>query len=461
MKYGSSVTSPIRFSILVIFVLAFLSLLNGAAHAEKFMQGHAQRLDQSNSADAPRTAIDSAGNVIAVWTQFDALPSRAGVWVNHYSVGRGWGTPQLINNNSGQAADPQIAMNAQGNAVVVWMQYSASVAFKTNIWANRYSKETGWGQAQQIQDDSVNGYFAKVGMDRAGNAMVVWSQNDLAQDKTHIYANRYSVGQGWSTGVLIQSDSVTLANEPQIAMDTAGNASVVWAQYDATFGGIWTNRYTVGNGWATAQNIGNDTGSSPKIAVDDRGGAMAAWTQLDMTTWQNNVYARHFVAGQWEALQLIQANTQSDARALQIVMNARGNSIALWEEREFDQNSYTTTSAVYAADYSRGQGWMSAARLGDSKWAYPSLAMDDRGNAVAVWEREDTTQTQQDLYVYRHNPRQGWDNGALVERQSGNAGNAHASMNDRIGVIAWRLQDTAGSTSLWARISKTGETGMH
>ena len=92
--------------------------------------------DNSGNAFNPQIAIDGSGNALAVWQQFDGL--RNNIWSNRYTAGttNSWSTPTLIEtDNTGGAFDPQIAINASGNAVAVWTQSDGT---RYNIWSNRY-----------------------------------------------------------------------------------------------------------------------------------------------------------------------------------------------------------------------------------------------------------------------------------------------------------------------------------
>ena len=69
-----------------------------------------------------------------MWAQFDG--TRNNIWANRYTAGTGWGTAALIEtNNAGSADSPQVAINANGNALAVWRQSDGT---RDNIWANRY-----------------------------------------------------------------------------------------------------------------------------------------------------------------------------------------------------------------------------------------------------------------------------------------------------------------------------------
>ncbi|TPW09101.1 MAG: hypothetical protein FD130_2655, partial [Halothiobacillaceae bacterium] len=53
-----------------------------------------------------------------------------------YTAGAGWGVAGLIEtDNAGSASSPQVAIDANGNALAVWHQSDGT---RYNIWANRY-----------------------------------------------------------------------------------------------------------------------------------------------------------------------------------------------------------------------------------------------------------------------------------------------------------------------------------
>ena len=133
-------------------------------------------------------AIDADGNVVAVWEQYDG--TRYNIWSNRYTTSTGlWGTAELIEaNNTGNAYDPQVAIDADGNAVAVWRQYDGT---RYNILSNRYTASTGlWGTAALIETDDAGGaYVPQVAIDADGNAVAVWRQSDGTRD--NIWSNMY------------------------------------------------------------------------------------------------------------------------------------------------------------------------------------------------------------------------------------------------------------------------------
>jgi hypothetical protein len=254
--------------------------------------GSAELIEIDNAGDAynPQVAVDPAGNALAVWEQSDG--TRYNILANRYTTGSGWGSPELLEtDNAGDALDPEIDFDADGNAMAVWRQSDGT---RYNIWANRYTAGSGWGSAALIETDNTGGaQNPQIAVDAAGNALAVWIQFDGTV--YNIWANRYTAGSGWGSAALIETDNAGSAHNPQVAIDPAGNALAVWTQSDGTRDNIWANRYTVVGGWGSAELIEtDDTGNAlvPEVAVDAEGNALAVWYQYDGT--RDNIVANRF-----------------------------------------------------------------------------------------------------------------------------------------------------------------------
>ena len=82
----------------------------------------------------------------------------------------------------------------------------------------------------------------------------------------------------WSSAGLIETDNAGDAFIPQVTFDWNGNAIAVWYQWDGLRNNIWSNRFTAGTGWGTAELIETDntgTVSEPAVAVDRSGNAIS------------------------------------------------------------------------------------------------------------------------------------------------------------------------------------------
>ncbi|NOY73058.1 MAG: Ig-like domain-containing protein, partial [Gammaproteobacteria bacterium] len=329
------------------------------------------------AASAPQVVIDDFGNAIAIWSQDDLLTagSPKSIWANRYTTSFGWETAQLIESGSGTALSPQISADALGSvAIVVWRQYNGAV---NNIWANRYAFGLGWESAVRITTDNTTDAFdPQVAVDSSGNAVAVWQQNSV---ETNIVTNLYTFGLGWGTAVSIDGYPGP-ANSPQVGVDSIGNAIVVWRQYDGSIDSIVANRYTFGFGWGTAELIENGINSAlpPQISVDSNGNAIVVWLQDD------NVQANRYTTFTgWETAETIETNVGTPFTP-QVSVDNSGNAIAIWTQNISGQTS------VLANRYTTGAGWGVAALIEtNAGLAYdPQIAIGS-GNTMTVWSQDD------------------------------------------------------------------------
>jgi hypothetical protein len=360
--------------------------------------------DNTGDASGPQIAIDANGNAMVVWVQDgDATAGqRFDVWARRYSAGV-WGTAELIETNAGSADGPQLAINANGNAIAVWSQATGT---SLSIWANRYTAGAGWSTATLIGIDSAYSFAPQIAIDANGNALAVWIRVDTAY---HIWANRYTAGAGWGTAAAIETNNADSADAPQIAMDANGNATAVWAQ--SSVGNIWANRYTAGAGWGTAALIEAGTGSAygPQIAIDANGNILAAWTQTNGTVY--SVWSNRYSAGVWGTAALIETDDAGSANGPQIAIDANGNALAVWSQ------SNGTVNNIWANRFTAGAGWGSAVLIETNNGSFadnPRIAFDANGNAMAVWNQY------RPITYNRYTIGIGWGTAALVDPNTNN-----------------------------------------
>jgi hypothetical protein len=342
---------------------------------------------ETDTGDAPhpQVAIDAAGNALVVWRQFDG--THYNIWANRYSASTGlWGAAAPIETDStGDAFVPQVAIDATGNALAVWTQFDGT---RNNIWANRYSASTGlWGVAAPIETDTGDASHPQVAIDATGNGLAVWTQFDGTNYS--ILANRYSASTGWGVAAPIETGNAESASDPQVAINATGNALAVWQQFNGPFGNIWANRYSASTGlWGVATPIDNnnpEAASNPQVAIDAAGNGLAVWIQSDgphNTIWANRYSAN---TGLWGVAGRIE-NLMGDADAPQIAIDATGNALVVW--RQFNNNR----GSIRANRYSASTGlWGVAAPIetneGDAGGA--DVAIDATGNALVVWNQSD------------------------------------------------------------------------
>lgn len=123
--------------------------------------------------DNPQIEMDANGNGIAIWTQYGSTQDQ--IWVNRFTAGA-WGTAVIISAPSGNTGNPQIAFDPLGNAMAVWHQDDGT---RDNIWARRFDAGSStWGTIQSLESGTGQADGAQIGIDADGNAIAVWVQNE-------------------------------------------------------------------------------------------------------------------------------------------------------------------------------------------------------------------------------------------------------------------------------------------
>jgi hypothetical protein len=351
--------------------------------------------DITNSASAPQVAIDAQGNALAVWVETYA-DGRTYLESNRYTPADGWTatTAQTVEtDNVGDASDPQIALDGSGNAMLVWTRVG-------KIWASgRPSAGSGWAREVEIEPANAGTVAAipQLAVNASGAALVVWKESNF--DRDLVLSNRYTPGSGWGTVASLQTSQANdEVKAPQIATDANGNALVVWQLFRGTGVDLLANRYTAGSGWLTARSITGDKThdvTSSQIAVDTNGNALAVWTQAapsaNSVIWYNRYPA---TATDWGTAATIGPIVAfSDLETPQIAFDANGNATAVWVQYISGQDkAYNIMSSLYTAD-----GKWGAAELIETddsgNASVPQVGVSANGNAVAVWQQSDGTRT--------------------------------------------------------------------
>ena len=330
------------------------------------------------NADDPQVAFGAIGNAIVVWQQDD------GTWDSIYANffnGTGWDGARLIETDSlGDAEEPQIAMDSGNNAIAVWKQYIGSTG---NVYANIYNG-TNWEGAELLETNTDNVYSHQIAMDSSGNGIAVWNQ--FVGPTGHVFANIYN-GTNWEGAESLETNSGN-ASSPAIAMDSSGNAIAAWKQHDGTRDRIYGNFYN-GTGWEGDRIIETTTAGYariPQVAMDSSGNATVVWDQYDSPTY--NIYANFYNGTGWDGVELLETDT-GIALNPQIAMDSSGNAIAVWKQWD------GTSDSIYSNFYN-GTDWEGAELVGtDNVGAAtnPQVARDPDGKSIVVWTQDDGSTT--------------------------------------------------------------------
>jgi hypothetical protein len=420
----------------------------------------ATELNPGTHDDRPQVAFDAKGNGLAVWTQITDIVNGqpvSRVWANNYTANMGWGIAAPIETDTaGSSGEPQVAFDAQGNAIAVWVhEVAAQVRF--NIWASRYTSANGWSTAAQIEATSPmeESDQPSLAIDKNGNALVVWVRADTLDPASRIWWNSCTAGGNWGTAAPLPASATTAVDSPVVAFDPNGTAILLWDQFSAPTGGGYANilsdRYSASSGWGVVTPVTTTTqvgvtNFGPHLAIDAGGNAMTAWMNTVAPSTQTQLMSSRYSAASGAWAPAVTITSQPAALTPSIVLDASGNALAVWEQP-------ANESSVWSSRSPAGGVWEAPRELGLNNGlaaTQPQLAIDKNGNALAVWAQQLPTN---DAYVYasRYLPATGWGSAvnigsfAIIVTQPQVAIDANGN-----GVAVWLQQLGGTDSTLWS-----------
>ena len=388
--------------------VAAVSSLSSAATAVSWGMADAAR-----AADID-VAIDRSGMGLVAWSELTN---------GHYvlKVRRMNGTDTGVTlSTAGDAAAPHVSVDAAGNALAVWTQYSNA---RHTLWASHYSAASNlWDAPRMISSASAVASTLKpdLAVDQAGNAIAVWQQGDGRVNHFDAWVAQYNAGTAsWSAPAML-SDGINSAHCLSVALNASGQGLVAWVQErgDGTSiatppADIWVRTVSTAAAWGAATLVNRSAGQVNTVyvygqiglSVNAKGAAAVLWSQRLLPSLPMVVDAAMYSPAQgWQDAVSIALVTKEDCHEPAVALDDAGNAIAVWQQQT-DYGSYGASNRYVA-----GVGWSTAGHFVDSKLGdtlSPSLAMDGAGNATVVWYRWSGTNAIE-LMINRFTPDLGW-----------------------------------------------------
>jgi hypothetical protein len=262
--------------------------------------------DNSGSGFVPTFALamDEQGNSMTAWTN---AATGIAFSLAQYSTAnsRQWQpTNAFERQDSFENAPLLLSADAQGNFMVAWI-WAGSMTPELRV--SRYDKRTAlWEPATTLaQAGTLRLHQAK--LDRAGNAIVLWTQSrpaDLATGAAPqmLYTTRFDVkAQTWAPPVTLDQNvgpnSFPPHDQADFDFDRCGNAVLIWRQFAGGSASspeynIMSSRYNIsGNQFAPATSLKASVLQADQLAivVPRHGKPIATWLQTE--NGQNRVFS--------------------------------------------------------------------------------------------------------------------------------------------------------------------------
>ena len=336
----------------------------------------------------PHVAMDARGDAVAVWAHANIIEG------SYRPAGGSWQAVASDLSAAGQnAAAPQVAIDGQGNAVAIWRRSDG-----TNQIVQTSTRSAATGAWQATPDDlSATGQDAadpEVAVDPQGDAVAVWSRGNAIMQTLFIQASTRPAGGAWQAPASTLSVGGEPADDPQVAVAANGKAVVVWQRSDPDFPSDPVIQASSGNAttgsWGPPATLSPQLkhAETPQVAIDAAGDATAVWALHNVDDVQATSLSG--TTGIWEPHVDI-APASAVGYEPVVGMDARGDAIIIYND-QFDPinaSGKSTVESAYRA--STSTTWQPTGDLAarDTAVEFPQLAVTPRGDAVAVWRHYD------------------------------------------------------------------------
>jgi hypothetical protein len=294
-------------------------------------------------AHTPHVAMAENGDAIIVWRQSDGTHQQ--ILKSEYRAGS-WTHPVDVTDNispaGGNAYHPRVAMGPSGEALVVWEQNTGAhwQVFKSEhrggVWAHPASLD------DNISPDGSGANEPDVAIGALGDAIIVWHQHDGSNDQ--IFKSEYR-GGAWAHPASLEdniSPDGEQADGARVVIDARGDAIVAWRQSDEDGDDhVFKSEYRDGV-WAHPASLaakispGPEGGTaSPQLAMDAYGNAIIVWDQSDEDNRSRTFVSEHRHGAWAHPSSHSDYISPSDGEAYdpRVAMAANGDAIVVWDQR--------------------------------------------------------------------------------------------------------------------------------
>ncbi len=363
----------------LVWLLALAFLLLGLLMAPIASAGWLPPVNISEGGAAnPQVALDSEGNATAVWERWDGVH---GVVESAFRpAGEPWGHPEVLSGAQG-GESPKVGVDRNGNVTVVWEIYGWPTMF---VQAVERAPGGNWTTPVDIAElPQAADSEPRLAVDWEGNATVVWVQGGVIMSSWRPFAG------GWSKPASLSPPN---SYTPQVAMDARGDATVVW-MHDSSAQLVVESAYRPEQGgWETASlvSVPGEEGGDPFVAIDARGDLLAAWRGA----YEGEGFVRAAyrpAGGSWnEPVNASAAGEEVEPNSVRTALDPEGDAMVAWSGYHTEVGGWSVVRAAYKAAGGAWEAPVSLSAAGGN--GFPSdVVFDQSGNAALIWQWADSS----------------------------------------------------------------------
>jgi PKD domain len=291
----------------------------------------------------------------------------------------GWLAPIAISEPAENAGAPNVVLDAAGDATAVWDEWDGN---DTVVEASVRPAGGEWQTPTDLSEEGGEVLLAgehdagspAVAVDAAGDTTVVWSRYAGA-NRILIQSIYRPVGGSWQAPVDLGEMHSAVDPEPQVSTNEAGDTTAVWKSDEV----VESSYRPAGGSWEAPAALSAEESFVPQTAIDERGDATAVWMHYDGSHYVVEG-AYRAASGAWGAPTLV-SEPGEEAGDPRIALDGAGDTIATWKGHP------AIGDVVRSAYRPAGGAWQEPLDVSTPGGEAQSLdvALDAHGDALLVW----------------------------------------------------------------------------
>jgi PKD domain len=381
-----------RVAVLLVLLAGMLAAAAGNASAAGWLPATNASPVLSNaskfSGSLQDVAVDAQGNATAVWVQWVGFGDMEILEAATRPAGGAWSASVQLSQAGEQPLSPKVVVSPDGEATVVWLGYNGSTEV---VRAATRPAGGAWSQPVALSDLDEYASGPDLAIDPQGNATAIWTGGPQFEHRFVQTATR-PAGGSWSQPVAL-SDESEAAVWPHITSDAQGDLTAIW-DLGGEEGVIQSKTRPAGGEWSSAAvDVSDEDGLSsyPRMAIDGQGDAVAVWQQKDIhaaSGFHYFVQTARRTGGSWSTPLTI---SREDGLAMNplLALDPQGNATVVWDWAPLATG---TAHGLQARSATAGGSWGATVYVVTSPGGLePSesgvqLLADPQGNVTIIWE---------------------------------------------------------------------------
>lgn len=350
--------------------------------------------------ETPAIATNKNGDTVIVWS--DNSKGSKDIYAKRYDInGISKGEVFQVNTNSNSDQYlPSVAINDSGEFIIVWTTKGQD-GDGLGVYGRRYDRNGSYQGNEFKINTSTSGdqWIPKVAINNNGGIVVVWQSFGQDGYEYGIVGQKFT-NRGVNVGYefIVNNNPKGSQEFPDIAMDAAGNFTVVWTtnqnqllgdQGSVKYKDIYAKKFNK-DGFATNQEFAVSTTvgeqSLPSVYMTDPNNVFFAWNTQEQNSGYHDIYARYFTNNQSPAAFKVTTSNKADIISKPaIAMDSAQNSIVVWN----NENGNIINSGLYAKKFDKSGNETKAeykVNAGANNLLQPSVAVDATGKFRIVWK---------------------------------------------------------------------------